>query len=153
MQKVTKKHTGLRPATSIQSSAGNNLREASGGTSRNRFFAQNGGEKALNRCEVPALQRKELERTSKERPYSLQTVGYGWVRMGGGGWKRIVVNGDKERFVQNRKLLVYGNGKFLRTAKKCLCKRKAFVRKKAAKETFLFCGKGGFFCSCKAMPK
>ena len=52
----------LRPATSIQSSAGNNLREASGGTSRNRFFAQNGGEKALNRCEVPALQRKDLER-------------------------------------------------------------------------------------------
>ena len=47
-----------------------------------------------------------------------------------------------------RKLLVYGNGKFLRTAKKCLCKRKAFVRKKAAKETFLFCGKG-FFDSCK----
>ena len=62
VQKVTKKHTGLRPATSIQSSAGNNLREASCGTSRNRFFAQNGGEKALNRCEVPALQRKDLER-------------------------------------------------------------------------------------------
>ena len=52
-----------------------------------------------------------------------------------------------------RKLLVYGNGKFLRTAKKCLCKRKAFVRKKAAKETFLFCGKGGFFCSCKTFDK
>ena len=79
----------------------------------------------MNRCEVRALQRKELERTSKERPYSLQTVGYGWVRMGGGGWKRIVLNGDKERFVQNRKLLVYGNGKFLRTAKKGLCRRKA----------------------------
>ena len=52
-----------------------------------------------------------------------------------------------------RKLLVYGNGKFLRTAKKCLCKRKAFVRKKVAKETFLFCGKGGFFCSCKTFDK
>ena len=29
----------------------------------------------LNRCEVPALQRKDLERTAKERLYSLQTVG------------------------------------------------------------------------------
>lgn len=76
------------------------LAEFSDGTSRNRLFAQDSGEKALNRCEVPALQRKELERTSKERPYSLQTVGYGWVRMGGEGWKRIVLNGDKERFVQ-----------------------------------------------------
>ena len=45
--------------------------------------------------------------------------------MGDGGWKRIVLNGDKERFVQNRKLLVYGNGKFLRTAKKGLCRREA----------------------------
>ena len=42
------------------------LAEFSNGTSRNRLFAQNGGEKALNRCEVRALQRKELERTSKE---------------------------------------------------------------------------------------
>ena len=53
----------LRPATSIQSSVGNDFGEAFGNnTSRNRFFAQNGGEKALNRCEVQALQRKELER-------------------------------------------------------------------------------------------
>ena len=46
---------------------------------RTRLFAQDGSEKALNRCEVPALQRKELERTSKEQPCSLRTVGYGWV--------------------------------------------------------------------------
>ena len=39
----------LRPT--IQSSAGNTFGEASDGTSRNWFFAQNGGEKALNRCE------------------------------------------------------------------------------------------------------
>ena len=38
------------------------LDKLSGGTSRNRFFAQNSGEKALNRCEVPVLQRKDLER-------------------------------------------------------------------------------------------
>ena len=29
----------------------------------------------LNRCDVPALQRKDLERTAKERLHSLQTVG------------------------------------------------------------------------------
>ena len=43
----------------------------SGGMSRTRLFAQNGGEKALNRCDAPALQRKELERTSKEQRCSL----------------------------------------------------------------------------------
>ena len=42
------------------------LTEVSDGTSRNRFFAQNGGEKALNRCDVPALQHEDLERTAKE---------------------------------------------------------------------------------------
>ena len=56
----------------------------SGNTSRTRFFAQNGGEKALNRCDVWVLQRKELKRTSKEEPYSLRTVGYGWAKKGGG---------------------------------------------------------------------
>ena len=64
------------------------LAEFSGNTSRTRLFAQNGGEKALNRCEVRALQRKELERRLKEEPYSLRTVGYGWAEKGGGGWKR-----------------------------------------------------------------
>ena len=88
----------LRPATSIQSSAGNSFGKASGNTSRTRLFAQIGGEKALNRCEVPALQRKDLERTAKEQPCSLQTVGYGWVRIcgvcGGKGLLGMVI---KER--------------------------------------------------------
>ena len=70
----------------------------SGGTSRNRFFAQNGGEKALNRCDVPVLQRKDLERTSKEQPCSLRTVGYGWVGIcgvcgGKGLLLRVIWNG------------------------------------------------------------
>ena len=81
----------MTPGT-IQSSAENTFSEASGGTSRNRFFAQNGGEKALNRCDVRALQRKDLERTAKEQPCSLQTVGYGWVRICGVGcgiWRRL----------------------------------------------------------------
>ena len=46
------------------------LEELSGNTSQTRFFAQNGGEKALNRCEVPVLLRKDLERTEKEKPHS-----------------------------------------------------------------------------------
>ena len=59
------------------------LAKISDGTSRNRFFAQDDGEKALNRCDAPTLQRKDLERTTKEQPCSLQTVGYGWVRRDG----------------------------------------------------------------------
>ena len=69
VRKEPKVPEGLRPSRlpgTIQSSAGNIFGEASGGTSRTRLFAQNGGEKALNRCEVRALQRKELERTAKE---------------------------------------------------------------------------------------
>ena len=65
------------------------LAEFSGNTSRTRLFAQNGGEKALNRCEVPALQRKDLERTAKEQPCSLRTVGYGWVRICGVGCENL----------------------------------------------------------------
>ena len=81
---TAKTRRGLRPSGlpgTIQSSAGNNLGKAPDGTCRNRFFAQNGGEKALNRCEVRALQREDLERTAKEWPCSSQTVGYGWVGM------------------------------------------------------------------------
>ena len=39
----------LRPT--IQSSAGSEFAKLSGGSCRNRFCLQNGGEKALNRCE------------------------------------------------------------------------------------------------------
>ena len=89
----------LRPATSIQSSAGNTFGEASGDTCRTRFFAQDGGEKALNRCEVQAFQRKELERRLKEQPYSFADSRL-WL---GGNlwcleWKRIALDSDKERF-------------------------------------------------------
>ena len=93
---------GLRPSGlpgTIQSSAGNNLGKAPDGTSRTRFLAQNGGEKALNRCEGPVLQRKDLERTTKEWPYSfvdsrLWLGGNLWCLE----WKRIALDSDKERF-------------------------------------------------------
>ena len=54
----------------------------------------------LNRCEVQALQRKELERTAKEQLYSLVDSRLRVVRMGGGGWKRGVLDGNKEKFVR-----------------------------------------------------
>ena len=56
----------------------------------------------MNRCDVRALQRKELERRLKERPYSLRTVGYGWVEMGDGGQKRVAWDGSKESFGQRK---------------------------------------------------
>ena len=83
-------------------------------TSRNRLFAQNGGEKALNRCEIQALQRKDLERTAKEEPCSLRTVGYGWAEMGGGGRKRVALDGNKERLMQ-----MNGFGFAKKAASKC----------------------------------
>ena len=64
--KVPQRVATLWTPGTIQSSAGNAFGEVSDGTSQNRLFAQNGGEKALNRCEVPALQREDLERTTKE---------------------------------------------------------------------------------------
>ena len=109
MQKVPQKHAeGCDPLDSrgrFKALPEKILAKFSGGTSRNRFFAQNGGEKALNRCEVRALQRKELERRLKEQPYSLQTVGYGWVEICG---------------------VCGGKGLLWVAIRKGLCKRKAF---------------------------
>ena len=66
VQKVPQKHAeGCDPLDSrgrFKALPKKILAKFSGGTSRNRFFAQNGGEKALNRCDVRALQRKDLER-------------------------------------------------------------------------------------------
>ena len=117
VRKEPKVPEGLRPSRlpgTIQSSVGNNLREASDGTSRNRFFAQNDGEKALNRCDIRALQRKDLERRLKEKPCSLRTVGYGWAEMGGGGRKRVALDGNKERLMQ-----MNGFGFAKKAASKC----------------------------------
>ena len=109
------------------------LAELSGNTSRTRFFAQDGGEKALNRCEVPALQRKELERRLKEKPCSLRTVGYGWVGMGDGGWKRVAWGGDKKGFLQMKTFSVCAKGRLLSAFRNVFCKRKRFCfAKKAA---------------------
>ena len=56
----------------------------------------------LNRCEVPALQRKDLEQRLKEQLYSLVDSRLRVVRMGGGGQKRVILGGNKERFVRKK---------------------------------------------------
>ena len=49
--KVHQRFANLWTPGTIQSSAGSNFAENSGGTCRNRFYLQNAGVKALNRCE------------------------------------------------------------------------------------------------------
>ena len=51
VQKEPKSTRGEALRPTIQSSAGSEFAEISGGMCRNRFCPQNGGEKALNRCE------------------------------------------------------------------------------------------------------
>ena len=54
----------------------------------------------LNRCEIPALQRKNLEQRLKEQLYSLVDSRLRMVRMEYGGWKRVALDSNKERFVR-----------------------------------------------------
>ena len=49
---------------------------------------------ALNRCDLPALQHKELKRTSKEQPHSLVDSRLRGVEMGSGGQKRIALDSN-----------------------------------------------------------
>ena len=77
----------------------------------------------LNRCDAPALQRKDLEQRLKEQPYSLVDSRLRIVRMEDGGWKRVVLGGNKGKVCAKERLLVCENGNFLRTAKKGMCIR------------------------------
>ena len=53
--KVHQRFANLWTPGTIQSSAGSDFAKISGGTCRNRFCPQNGGKKALNRCERVAV--------------------------------------------------------------------------------------------------
>ena len=104
MQKVTKKHAGLRPATSIQIAGRymivvkvTGFHQVTGNAEICNFSSIAGND--LNRCDAPALQHKiraESKRTAAFFANSRLRV----VRMGGGGWKRGVLDGKKERGVQ-----------------------------------------------------
>ena len=61
----------------------------------------------------------------------LRTVGYGWVGMESGGWKRVALGDDKERFVQKKSFL-FSKGGLLRTMKEVCANRKILFVKKLA---------------------
>ena len=79
------------------------LTEVSDGTSRNRFSHKTAAKKALNRCDAPALQREDLERTAKEWPYAFVDSKL-WLRanLQRLWWKRGALGSDKERLVQKK---------------------------------------------------
>jgi len=77
--KVPQRFANLWTPGTIQSSAENSFEEAFRRHVSKPVFRKKSGEKALNRCDVPVLQREDLERTTKEWPCFLRTVGYGWV--------------------------------------------------------------------------
>ena len=60
----------------------------------------------LNRCDAPALQRKDLEQRLKEQPYSLVDSRLRIVRMEDGGWKIVVLGGNKGKVCAKERLLV-----------------------------------------------
>ena len=53
----------------------------------------------LNRCDAPALQHK-IRAKSKRIAVFFANRRLRGVRMGGGGWKRVALDSNKERFVQ-----------------------------------------------------
>ena len=106
VQKVTKKHAGLRPATSIQI-AGRYVFEAkvtgfhqvTGNAEICNFSSIAGND--LNRCDAPALQHK-IRAKSKRIAVFFADSRLRVVGMGGGGQKRIALDSNKERFVQKK---------------------------------------------------
>ena len=126
MQKVTKKHAGLRPATSIQIAGRymivvkvTGVHQVTGNAENGSFPGIAGND--LNRCDAPALQHK-IRANSKRTAVFFANSRLRGVERGGGGWKRIALDSNKERFVQKKKLLVCENGRFLKPARKgCFC--------------------------------
>ena len=107
MQKVTKKHAGLRPATSIQIAGRQGVFAKVTGFHQVTGFAKScnvpgiaGND--LNRCDAPALQRKDLEQRLKEQLYSLVDSRLRGVEMGSGGWKRIALGGNKKGLCERK---------------------------------------------------
>ena len=58
-QKARQRSADLWTPGTIQSSVGSDFAKTSGGTCRNRFCLQNGGVKALNRCERIAVEQTQ----------------------------------------------------------------------------------------------
>ena len=82
------------------------------------------------------------------------------VGRGGGGWKRVALDGKKERFVRIIGFL-HIKRRFLQTVKSCSNKRcfgcenerlLRAVRKLSVNGKLLFCGKGLFFQLMQSYP-
>ena len=84
----------------------------------------------LNRCEVPALQHK-IRANSKRTAVFFADSRLRVVGMGSGGWKRIALGGNKERFVRKKGFWFVKMGIFYGQREKA-CAKEVFVRKKAA---------------------
>ena len=115
MQKVTKKHAGLRPATSIQIAGRTMIVAKVTGIHQVTGFAKTvsfpgiaGND--LNRCDAPALQHK-IRANSKRIAVFFANSRLRVVRMGGGGWKRVVLGGNK-KVGANKRLFVRKKGSF-----------------------------------------
>ena len=55
----------------------------------------------LNRCDAPALQHKIRAKIKRIAVFFVDSR-LRVVRMGGGGWKRVALGGNKERFVRKK---------------------------------------------------
>ena len=69
----------------------------------------------LNRCDAPALQHKIRAKIKRIAVFFVDSR-LRVVRMGGGGWKRVALGGNKERFVRIKGFL-HIKRRFLRTVK------------------------------------
>ena len=65
----------------------------------------------LNRCDAPALQHK-IRAKSKRMAVFFADSRLRVVRMGGGGWKRAALGGNKERFVRIKGFFYIKKGGF-----------------------------------------
>ena len=100
VQKVTKKHAGLRPATSIQIAGRyeifaemSGIHQVTGNAENNSFPGIAGND--LNRCDAPALQHK-IRAKSKRTAVFFANSRLRVVRKGGGGQKRVALDGNKK---------------------------------------------------------
>ena len=110
------------PATSIQIAGRYELFAEMSGVHQVPDYAENyifpgiaGND--LNRCDAPALQHK-IRANSKRTAVFFANSRLRGVEMGGGGWKRVALDSNKERFVRIKGFL-YIKKRFLRTVKSC----------------------------------
>ena len=82
----------------------------------------------MNRCDAPALQHK-IRAKSKRIAVFFANSRLRGVEMGSGGWKRVALDGNKERFVRKKDFWFVKMGIFCGQRKKVRTKE-VLVRKK-----------------------